>query len=64
LFNVTPAAWFQGDGDNARIDALINERRAARVAKDFARADDIRKALEAEGILLEDNASGTTWRRA
>jgi cysteinyl-tRNA synthetase len=63
LFNLTPEAWFQGGGDVARIEALIEERRAARAAKNFARADEIRKVLEAEGIVLEDNASGTNWRQ-
>jgi cysteinyl-tRNA synthetase len=64
LFNVTPTEWFQGDADHARIDTLIAERKAARAAKNFARADEIRKSLEAEGIVLEDSAGGTTWRRA
>ena len=63
LLNATPEAWFQGDGDAAQIEALIAERKAARAAKNFARADEIRKSLEAEGILLEDNAGGTIWRR-
>jgi cysteinyl-tRNA synthetase len=46
------------------IDALIAERSAARKARDFARADAIRGELEAAGVLLEDGAAGTTWRRA
>jgi len=55
--------WFRGDGDNAAIDAAIAERIAARKAKDFARADAIRRDLEAQGIMLEDSAEGTIWRR-
>ena len=55
--------WFHGDGDNAAIDAAIAERIAARKAKDFARADAIRKDLESQGIMLEDSAQGTIWRR-
>jgi cysteinyl-tRNA synthetase len=63
LFNATPQAWFQGGGDAAAIEARIEARRAARAARDFAQADAIRRALEDEGILLEDTAAGTTWRR-
>jgi cysteinyl-tRNA synthetase len=62
LLQQDPEIWFQGDGDEA-IDALIAERNAARAAKDFARADEIRDQLDAEGIVLEDGADGTTWRR-
>jgi cysteinyl-tRNA synthetase len=63
LFNQAPADWFHAGGDAAKIEALIEERRAARAAKNFARADEIRKALEADGIILEDGAAGTTWRK-
>ena len=37
-------------------------RRAARAAKDFERADQIRDQLEAEGVILEDGPDGTRWR--
>jgi cysteinyl-tRNA synthetase len=47
----------------AEIDALIEERRDARKNRDFARADAIRKDLEARGIILEDSAAGTRWKR-
>jgi cysteinyl-tRNA synthetase len=45
------------------IDALIQARRDARRSRDFARADEIRADLEARGIILEDTASGTRWKR-
>ena len=54
----------KGDGaDPAWIDDRIAARAAARKAKDFAEADRIRKELLDAGIILEDGAKGTTWRR-
>jgi cysteinyl-tRNA synthetase len=46
-----------------RIDALLAERQAARAARDFARADAIRRELEAEGVEIEDTKEGPKWRR-
>ena len=48
----------------ASIDNLIAARTAAKQAKNYAEADRIRKELLAEGIVLEDSATGTTWRRS
>jgi cysteinyl-tRNA synthetase len=47
--------------DEARVNALIEERNAAKKAKDFARADQIRKDLDTEGIELRDTPQGTVW---
>ena len=45
------------------IDRLIEERHAARRRRDFAAADKIRDDLASRGVLLEDNAGGTRWKR-
>jgi cysteinyl-tRNA synthetase len=45
------------------IDRLIHDRRAARGSRNFAEADRIRRDLESRGILLEDTAAGTRWKR-
>jgi cysteinyl-tRNA synthetase len=47
----------------AQIEAQIEQRKAARKAKNFAEADRIRDVLLQAGVLLEDGAGGTTWRR-
>jgi cysteinyl-tRNA synthetase len=60
------AATAQSDGwDDARIEAAIAERKAARAGKDFKRSDQIRDELAAAGIVLEDKPGGiTVWRRS
>jgi len=66
LLQKDPEDWFKGntsDDDEARIDALIQERLDARANKDWARGDEIRDQLASEGIVLEDSAGATTWRR-
>lgn len=46
------------------IEALIEERQAARKAKNFQRADEIRNELLERGIILEDTREGVKWKRA
>ena len=54
-----------GDGiSSAEIEALIEERAEAKKAKNWARADEIRDSLKEQGILLEDSAAGTKWKKA
>ena len=46
------------------VEGLIREREEVRAAKNWARADEIRKQLSERGIALEDTSSGTLWRRS
>jgi len=70
LLKRDPQAFLQAtpsegaDGSTDQVEALIAERVAAKKAKNFAEADRIRSELLAAGIVLEDSAQGTTWRRA
>ncbi len=48
---------------DAEIEAAIAARQAARKAKDFKESDRIRDELKANGVILEDGARGTTWKR-
>jgi cysteinyl-tRNA synthetase len=63
LLQSSAEEWFQGGGDFAAIEARIAERAAAKKNRDFTTADRVRDELRAEGIILEDGPSGTTWRR-
>ena len=51
------------DGEAAEIEALIEERNAARKAKNWARSDEIRAQLSERGIVLEDTKQGTKWKK-
>ncbi|HEX6614123.1 MAG TPA: cysteine--tRNA ligase [Rhodanobacteraceae bacterium] len=69
LLRQDPEAWFRRAGagtevDNDAIESLLHERRAARAARDFKRADAIRDQLAAMGIAIEDGPQGTRWKVA
>jgi len=68
LLQQDPEAWFQGkpgvQADSAVIESLLDDRRAARAARDFQRADAIRDQLAAMGIAIEDGPQGTRWKVA
>lgn len=63
LFNVPASQWLQRTNsqiDATEIETLIGERNAARTAKNWQRADEIRNLLTKQGIILKDNNDGTT----
>jgi cysteinyl-tRNA synthetase len=62
----SPKAFLQSGAvlNDAAIQEKIAERAAAKAAKNFALADEIRKNLMAQGILLKDSPQGTTWEAA
>jgi cysteinyl-tRNA synthetase len=66
LLQQSARAYLQsGSGlDESRINDLIAQRNAAKAARDFALADQIRKELAAQSILLQDSPQGTTWVKA
>lgn len=69
IFNELPDVFLKSGGDDQiseqQIDALVLERIEAKKAKNFARADEIRKQLTELGIVIEDAKDGTSqWRRA
>jgi cysteinyl-tRNA synthetase len=63
VFDVLKPAQEEGGLSDAEVDALIAERTAARKAKNFARADEIRDQLSSGGIVLEDTREGIRWKR-
>jgi len=68
LLQQDPGQWFtesnsEGEISAAEVEKLIAERQQAKLDKNYARADEIRKQLTEQGIILEDSRAGTSWRR-
>jgi cysteinyl-tRNA synthetase len=64
VFDVLQPAANAGGLSDAEIDTLIAERAAAKKARNFARADEVRAQLAAQGIVLEDTKDGVRWKRS
>jgi cysteinyl-tRNA synthetase len=70
LLQTDPEAWFsrlQADGaqiDESGIEAMLKDRDRLRAEKNFEAADGIRDELLRQGVVIEDGAAGTRWRRA
>jgi len=66
LLQSDPESYLRGDADADEatwIEGLIQERNQARQERNWGRADEIRKLLADEGVVLEDGPGGTTWRK-
>jgi cysteinyl-tRNA synthetase len=63
IFDILKPTAQDGQLSDAAVEALIQERDAAKKAKNFARADQIRQELLGQGIILEDTKSGVRWKR-
>ena len=67
LLNKHPADWFrqpkENGGDTARIQSLVEARLAARSAKDYTTADQIRDKLAALGVAVQDRDDGPVWQK-
>lgn len=67
ILQENPEAFLQAGSNDTisadEVEALIEERLTAKREKNFARADEIRDQLQAQGVVLEDSPKGTLWRR-
>lgn len=68
LLQAEPESWFKDSAGEAgisagEVEALIAERQQSKRDKNYARADEIREQLKAQGVVLEDSREGTQWRR-
>jgi cysteinyl-tRNA synthetase len=59
LFNQSPEAWFDIGTDRTDIEQLVNQRVAARRAKNYAEADRLRVEIEKLGVVIEDVPGGS-----
>jgi cysteinyl-tRNA synthetase len=64
IFDVLRPSTEAGGLSDAEIEASIAERTAAKKARNFARADEIRKQLAKQGVVIEDTKEGVRWKRA
>jgi cysteinyl-tRNA synthetase len=67
LLQQAPSAWFERGvsvDEDAQIQALVDARVAAKQARDFAQADELRDTLKTMGIAIEDTPAGVRWKRA
>lgn len=65
ILEQNPSEWFQGNAADSlkqKVEPLIEARKAARAAKNWAESDRIRDELLAMGIIVEDKAGGMEWR--
>jgi len=65
VLHTDPDAWFEGgadDGLKAKVEALLEQRKAVRAAKDWPAADAIRAQLDDLGVVVMDGPQGATWR--
>jgi cysteinyl-tRNA synthetase len=67
LLQTDPEAYFRTavkiEWSDTEVEARIVDRNKARANKDWAESDRIREELNSQGIILEDYAQGTRWRR-
>jgi cysteinyl-tRNA synthetase len=64
LLENDPSVFLQGDGVSVeQIEALLTERDEARASKNWAKSDRLRLELENLGVIIEDTAHGTVWRK-
>jgi len=68
ILQADPTAFLQGEASDdglsaSDIEAYIVERQEAKIAKNYARADEIRQLLLDDNVILEDSSTGTIWRR-